>query len=443
MSTAVVDLGIAKDLNSIKELGFYQVLDAVNAPTDGHIFLQVTVSNVAGVNRAVQKAWDMDTGTEYTRVKTASGWLSWIASGTGGGDGGPYDPLGTADAAVADHVAASDPHTQYLNETRGDERYDAVGAADVAVATHVGDSDPHTQYLLETAAAAAYQPLDSDLTALAALTTTEYGRSLLELTDAAALRTSLGLGTAAESSTSDFDSAGTADAAIAAHVAELDPHTQYLLEATAAAAYQPLDSYLTDIAGLSPSNGNVIVYNSGTGHWESQAPSVGSSGVTVISSGNIGTSNTSNVVNTSLSGYEKVEIVAQGFGSASSTAYNLRASQNAGSSFLNISTEYLTSIATTVTGASGGAAATTASLSGANIAGNRTDMQLVIEIFNPGSSGSKFFTWKFFTFNSNSSPQITTGVGLITSTGALNRVALTTNVGNFNGGTYRVLGYQS
>ena len=44
-----------------------------------------------------------------------------------------------------------------------------------------------------TDAAAAYQPLDSDLTAIAALTTTTFGRSLLALADAAAARTTLGL----------------------------------------------------------------------------------------------------------------------------------------------------------------------------------------------------------------------------------------------------------
>ncbi len=40
----------------------------------------------------------------------------------------------------------------------------------------------------------AYQPLDSDLTAIAALTTTSFGRGLLALADAAAARTDLGLG---------------------------------------------------------------------------------------------------------------------------------------------------------------------------------------------------------------------------------------------------------
>jgi len=48
-----------------------------------------------------------------------------------------------------------------------------------------------------TATAAGYQPLDSDLTAIAALSTTTFGRSCLTLADAAALRTLAGLGTLA------------------------------------------------------------------------------------------------------------------------------------------------------------------------------------------------------------------------------------------------------
>jgi lysophospholipase L1-like esterase len=47
------------------------------------------------------------------------------------------------------------------------------------------------------ATAGVYQPTDADLTAIAALTTTSYGRAFLALADAAAGRTALGLGTAA------------------------------------------------------------------------------------------------------------------------------------------------------------------------------------------------------------------------------------------------------
>jgi hypothetical protein len=74
------------------------------------------------------------------------------------------------------------------------------------------------------------QPLDSDLTAIAALTTTTFGRALLALADAAAGRTALGLGTAATQASGAFDASGAA--------------------AAAQAASQPLDSDLTAIAAL-------------------------------------------------------------------------------------------------------------------------------------------------------------------------------------------------
>jgi hypothetical protein len=75
-----------------------------------------------------------------------------------------------------------------------------------------------------------FQPVDSDLTAIAALTTTTFGRSLLTQADAAATRTTLGLGTAATSASTAFDASGAA--------------------AAAQAASQPLDSDLTAIAAL-------------------------------------------------------------------------------------------------------------------------------------------------------------------------------------------------
>jgi hypothetical protein len=66
-----------------------------------------------------------------------------------------------------------------------------VLATDAEVATAVSDhaaaANPHPTYLTQTEGDAAYQPLDSDLTAIAALSTTAFGRSLLALADAAAL----------------------------------------------------------------------------------------------------------------------------------------------------------------------------------------------------------------------------------------------------------------
>jgi hypothetical protein len=57
---------------------------------------------------------------------------------------------------------------------------------------HAGAADPHPGYLTAVEGDAAYQPKDSDLTAIAALATTAYGRALLALADAAAGRAALG-----------------------------------------------------------------------------------------------------------------------------------------------------------------------------------------------------------------------------------------------------------
>lgn len=71
------------------------------------------------------------------------------------------------------------------------EAAEVAGTAASAVAAHVAASDPHTQYLKESDAASTYQPLDSDLTAVAALTTTTYGRNKLTLVDADAEKAAL------------------------------------------------------------------------------------------------------------------------------------------------------------------------------------------------------------------------------------------------------------
>jgi len=92
--------------------------------------------------------------------------------------------------------------------------FDAAGAASSAVASHVAASDPHGDRAyaagLVSGLGSVYQPLDSDLTAIAALTTTTFGRALLALADAAAGRTAFGLGTAA---TAAIAATGTADRA--------------------------------------------------------------------------------------------------------------------------------------------------------------------------------------------------------------------------------------
>lgn len=75
-----------------------------------------------------------------------------------------------------------------------------VSAANYAAMRALLDLEAGTDFLSPAAIAAGYQPLDSDLTAIAALATTSFGRSLLTQADAAAARTILGVTGSASSS---------------------------------------------------------------------------------------------------------------------------------------------------------------------------------------------------------------------------------------------------
>lgn len=106
---------------------------------------------------------------------------------------------------------------------------------------------------------AAYQPLDSDLTAIAALTTTSFGRALLTQADASALRSTAGLviGTNVQAYDSDLDAiaalAPSNDALIQRKAGAWTSRTvaQLLVDlAAAGTTFQPLDSDLTAIAAL-------------------------------------------------------------------------------------------------------------------------------------------------------------------------------------------------
>lgn len=84
-----------------------------------------------------------------------------------------------------------------------------------------------------TTALAGRQPLNSNLTDIAALTTTTFGRSLLALVDAAAARTALGLGTAATSASSAFATA--AQGALADSAVQSDGSVTQAVKVTQAA----------------------------------------------------------------------------------------------------------------------------------------------------------------------------------------------------------------
>ena len=98
------------------------------------------------------------------------------------------------------------------------------------------DDSDLTAYLTTASAATTYQPLDTDLTAIAGLTTTTHGRALLTDADAAASRTRLGLGTLATQSATIAD---------------------YLTTAAAATSYQPKSTALDTFAA----NGSAYYLN--------------------------------------------------------------------------------------------------------------------------------------------------------------------------------------
>jgi hypothetical protein len=118
------------------------------------------------------------TGQVLAKTTVADYDTSWVDQ-TGGGGGSLPDPVTVAHGGTGANNATTARTNLGLGSsaTHPATDFDAAGAA--------------------AAAQAASQPLDSDLTAVAALTTQTYGRSLLTTVDAPGARSTLGLGTAA------------------------------------------------------------------------------------------------------------------------------------------------------------------------------------------------------------------------------------------------------
>lgn len=160
-----------------------------------------------------------------------------------------------------------------------------TGAGTVAAA----DDSRITGALSAATAATTYQPLDSDLTAIAALSTTSFGRSLLTQADAAAARSTLGAGTGdgtvtGVTATGPITSSGGTAPVISTSMAtsrilgrttagagvaeEISVGTGLTLSAgslsVTANTYQPLDADLTAIAGLT-SAADRLPYFTGSG----------------------------------------------------------------------------------------------------------------------------------------------------------------------------------
>lgn len=110
-------------------------------------------------------------------------------------------PVGGTTGQVLAKATATNYDTHWVDQTGG-----TGGGA-------VSSVNGYTGAVVLAASDVGAQPLDSDLTSIAALVTTTFGRGLLTQADAAATRTTLGLGTAATSAATAFDAAGAASAA--------------------------------------------------------------------------------------------------------------------------------------------------------------------------------------------------------------------------------------
>jgi hypothetical protein len=141
----------------------------------------------------------VDNGNEIVVVTVGIQGPQGPPGGGGGGGGGLSLGETSADAYRGDRGKIAYDHSQVVT---GNPHNTAV--SDIS-----GLSASLSAKLDASTAASTYQPLDSDLTDIAALTTTAFGRSILTQVDASATRTTLGLGTlATQSGTSSGTNTG-------------------------------------------------------------------------------------------------------------------------------------------------------------------------------------------------------------------------------------------
>jgi hypothetical protein len=123
------------------------------------------------------------TGT-LTLAGASPGYLTFDAAGVQNGDVVSYGfrDGANSETGTGTYTTATKALTRTVTvSTNSNNAIDASLSAEVYITARSED------ILTPTEAAAAYQPLDSDLTSIAALTTTTYGRSLLTLADDDAL----------------------------------------------------------------------------------------------------------------------------------------------------------------------------------------------------------------------------------------------------------------
>ena len=174
------------------------VLDAAAVGADANGTAAGLVASEAATRAAADAA-------RYTKTETDALLLSCLLTSnfTWANLSGKPSSFTPATHASTHAAAGSDPLTLAQSQVTNLTTDLAAKASASALSTHIADTaNPHAVTAAQVGAytsgavdtlLAAKQPLDSDLTAIAALTTTIYGRALLALADAAALRTTAGL----------------------------------------------------------------------------------------------------------------------------------------------------------------------------------------------------------------------------------------------------------
>ncbi len=181
-----------------------------------------------------------------------------------------------------------------------------VSAADYAAMRGLLDLEAGTDFLSVSAIAAAYQPLDADLTLWAGYTPTANGGALVSAANYAAMKALLGLTVGTDVQAYDADLTtyagitpaantqsllGAANYAAMRALLDLEAGTDFLSVAAITAAYQPLDSDLTAIAGLAdPGADRILFWDDSLGAYTHLTLGTGLSitGTTINSSGGSG-----------------------------------------------------------------------------------------------------------------------------------------------------------